>query len=101
ELPAGPTFVEAEAAAVLDEISAVLRGRRYEPGAIAPAQRTVVLNAVVDYCVATLRAMLATLDPEGLLEGLVLANEALLDRADRNRRTLAIVLACYGGEAAL
>jgi len=65
-------------------------------GPIAPDRRTEVLNAAVAFHLRQLAELVATLSPTGLLEWLVVANEALTADFNRMRFEIPTKDACYG-----
>jgi hypothetical protein len=65
-------------------------------GPIAPDRRTEVLNAAVAFHLRQLAELVSTLSPTGLLEWLVLANEALTADFNRMRFEIPTKDACYG-----
>jgi hypothetical protein len=65
-------------------------------GPIALERRTEVLNAAVAFHLRQLEELIATLSPDGLLEWLVKANEALTTDVNRMRFEIPTKDACYG-----
>jgi hypothetical protein len=94
----GARFVEGhDEAEAMDELGDYLIDDLGLPiGAIAPERRTGVLNAAVAFHLRQLAELVATLSPTGLLEWLVLANEALTGDFNRMRFEIPTKDACYG-----
>jgi hypothetical protein len=85
---------EAEA---MDELGDYLIDELRLPiGPIEPDRRTEVLNAAVAFHLRQLAELVATLSPIGLLEWLVVANEALTADFNRMRFEIPTKDACYG-----
>lgn len=83
-------------ALLLDDAGAWLSQHGVPPGPIADDDRTAVLGKAVEYYYQRLAAVVAELSPVGLLEFLILQDEALLrDQAYRDRN-LDARLTCYG-----
>ncbi|MGH3070797.1 MAG: hypothetical protein ACRDNB_00840 [Gaiellaceae bacterium] len=85
---------EAEAMDALGEY--LLEERGLPVGPIEAERRTEVLNAAVVFHLRQLEELVATLSPEGLVEWLVLANEALVTDFNRMRLEIPTKDACYG-----
>lgn len=65
-------------------------------GPIAPQQRVTALNRMVAEWFAAFEQLVATLNPEGLLEFLVTYGERLIQREERDRRLIPTQIACFG-----
>jgi len=65
-------------------------------GPVAPERRTEVLNAAAVFHLRQLEKLVATLSPDGLMEWLVRANEALVSDFNRMRMETPTKAACYG-----
>lgn len=65
-------------------------------GPVAPEQRTEVLKLAVAFHLGQLADLVSTLSPEGLVEWLVRANEALVSDFNRMRMETPTKDACYG-----
>jgi hypothetical protein len=74
---------------------------RTPAGPIPGDQRTAVLREVVDFLFARLEREVSVLTPEGLLQYLVAANEAILTAQARRQLTIPTRLACFGSAEAL
>ncbi len=84
-------------AVAMDELGEHLIGGLGLPvGRVAPERRTEVLKAAVAFHLRQLEELIATLSPDGLLEWLVLANEALVSDFNRMRVETPTKDACYG-----
>jgi hypothetical protein len=68
-------------------------------GRVAPERRTGILKAAVAFHLRQLEDLVATLSPNGLIEWLVLANEALVSDFNRMRMETPTKDACYGDVA--
>jgi hypothetical protein len=80
----------------MDELGEHLIEERGLPiGSVAPERRTEVLNAAVSFHLSQLEELVGTLSPDGLLEWLVRANEALVSDFTRMRIETPTKAACY------
>lgn len=86
----------AASAEVMDDLGKALTDAGLSPGQVPAEQRTAVLNMAVEHCFGRLRDLFADLAPVGLLELLVLQDEALLQAANHDDGGLSSRLACFG-----
>lgn len=68
-------------------------------GAIADDKRTEVLQETVGFFYQTLEKLVASLDPEGLLESLIAYHEAIVYETEHHRLTIPTRLACFSSES--
>lgn len=66
------------------------------PGSIAPRQRVTELNRMVEGWFAAFEQLVATINPEGLLEYLVARGERLIQTEERDRILIPTQIACFG-----
>lgn len=97
----GARFVQGDDDALaMDELGEYLIDEKHLPiGDIPAEQRTDVLNAAVAFHMRQLGELVATLSPIGLLEWLVLANEALTVEYNRVRIEIPTRQACFSDVA--
>jgi len=95
-LPSVRTVQAAETANVMDELGAWLSGQGLPKGPVDPDERTQLLNQVVEHYFKLLVATVARLSPTGLLEELLLRDEALLHQEEHRAKVLPSYLACFG-----
>jgi hypothetical protein len=88
----------ADVEAALDDVGAHL-AERYPVAAVAAEERTRVLGLAVAFHFAEIERLVAELSPDGLLERLVAANEAIVAEQARSDLTTPTVVACYSGIA--
>jgi hypothetical protein len=88
----------ADLEAALDEVGAHL-AERYPVGGVAVEERTRVLRHAVAFHFAEIERLVGELSPDGLLERLVGANEAIVAEQARGDLTAPTVAACYSGIA--
>ncbi|MGI8514622.1 MAG: hypothetical protein ACR2NT_05685 [Acidimicrobiia bacterium] len=96
-----PRFVpDADTEQLLDEIGTIA-SENLGPtvGPIALDDRTKVLNALVGKLFESLKALIASLNPNGLLEFFAGEQEAILFMEARNRLLLPSQAACFGKES--
>lgn len=91
---------DADVEQLLDEVGDLARDvHDLAVGPIAPDDRTGILNSIVAELFARLMALVASLDPRGLLEYLSGEREAILFLEARNRLQLPSQAACFGEES--
>ena len=74
-----------------------LLGRLNLPlGPVAPEQRVTALNRMVAEWFAAFEQLVATLNPEGLLEFLIPYGERLIQREEHDRKLIPTQIACFG-----
>ena len=74
-----------------------LLGRLNLPlGPVAPEQRVTALNRMVAEWFAAFEQLVATLNPEGLLEFLIAYGERLIQREEHDRKLIPTQIACFG-----
>lgn len=67
------------------------------PGPIQPEQRVPTLNRMVTEWFASFEQLVATFNPEGLLDSLVAYGERLIQREEGERKLMPARIACFGG----
>ncbi len=95
------TVEPAVTAAVLDDLGQWLAGQGMADSPVPDDKRTDVLAEVVEYYFGRLTQAVAGLSPDGLMEFLVLQDEALLQDAAIRGQSLPSRLACFGAESVL
>lgn len=98
-LPRYRLIQDADEDELLDELGAHLKYR--EGGTCGPiegADRTTVLNKVVDFYYHSLQGLIASLRPHGLLEWLVAYQEAITNEAACHELTIPTRLECFSSE---
>jgi len=104
-LTLGPTprprlVSNADTEQLLDQIGAIAsEDLGLSVGSIPLDNRTEVLNALVGKLFESLKALVASLDPDGLLEFFAGEQEAILSIEARNRLVLPSQAACFGDES--
>lgn len=81
--------------------SAIARAFSLSPGEIPRSSRTRVLNFAVKALYESLTKAISTLSPHGLLEMLILQNEAILRKQASDRATMGPKVAAYGESRAV
>jgi len=93
---------EADQHQLLDEIGDHLKSMGYNPEPIPELKRTELLNGgVVKYLYERLEHLIATLNPDGLLEWLITFNESIVKELYFRRLTIPTRLACFFSEEAM
>lgn len=88
---------ESDDAEAMDELGAHLRRTWTRAvGPVAAEDRIEVLWKAVRFHLDQLTALISTLNPDGVLEALVIANEALMSQGAFDRYILPTRMACYG-----
>jgi len=95
ELPSAREVVEAEADPLRDQLAHHLANRGFREGRREGEARLELLNEAVDWHARRLAELLASFSPDGLLEQLVIYNEALVYRQAVEELTLETRRACY------
>lgn len=90
------TVVPAVTGRLLDDLGRWLTGQGLAEGPIPPNERTNVLRLAVDYYLRRLGDRLAQLSPRGLLQYMVLRDDALLRDGAMRNEYLPSRLACFG-----
>ncbi|MER5905091.1 hypothetical protein ABT150_34270 [Streptomyces mirabilis] len=98
-LPAARMVQPAVSADVLDELGAWLPAQGLPVGPVPAEERTEVLKKAVGHYFTVLVDTVARLSPQGLLEELVVRDEALLYRDWFRDRILPAYLACFGPDS--
>jgi hypothetical protein len=94
-LPPPRHIQEADEGFLLDDLGQHLHELGYREGNLEEAEANNVLHAAVGYFYGRLRELVGSLDPEGLVEALVAANEALIARQATQELTTPTSLACF------
>lgn len=94
DLPRARTVQDEPVHELLDLVGEHLVSQR-PPGSIPETERSAVLNDIVGLLFRRLVSMVDDLNPEGLLEALLLRHEALIRETALHRRTLPTQLACF------
>jgi hypothetical protein len=80
---------------VLDDIGRHLESRGRHPGKVDQTECNVILKDVVAFCFSEIARTVATLNPEGLLEFLIVMSEALVYESSFSELTLATRLLTF------
>lgn len=99
-LPRPRRVQQADEALLLDDLGDHLHAFGREPGALDRESANVVLNECVAYFYRRLETLVASLDPEGLLESLVVANEALVSHQAHREISVPTEVACFSSAPA-
>lgn len=86
---------------VLDELADWLRAQGFEVGPISDEDRTGVLGLIVNHHFEELAEIVSKLSSVGLIEYLMIQDEALIHNEEKHWRNLPYQIACYGGESSL
>ncbi len=98
-LPSYRKIQEADENELLDELGEYLRSvEGLREGTVAPEKRAEVLRSAVGFFYQALVQLVASLQPEGLLEYLVAHHEAIVRELSLHRLTIPTRLACYSSE---
>ncbi len=98
-LPAYRKIQEADENELLDELGEHLRSvEGLREGTVAPEKRAEVLRSAVGFYYQALVQLVASLQPEGLLEYLIAHHEAIVRELSLHRLTIPTRLACYSSE---
>jgi len=90
---------EADEDELLDELGNYLSlVEKLQEGSIPDNQRTVVLQKAVGFFYCELKKLVASLNPEGLLEYLIAYHEAIVYEVAEHRLTIPTRLACFSSE---
>ena len=85
---------------LLDELGNYLSSvKNLKEGAIPDDKRTEVLQKTVGFFYQELEKLVASLDPEGLLEYLIAYHEAIVYETEHHRLTIPTRLACFSSES--
>jgi hypothetical protein len=95
ELPSAREVVEAEADPLRDQLAQHLANRGFREGQRNGEARLELLNEAADWHARQLAELLASFSPDGLLEQLVVYNEALVYRQAVEELTVETRRACY------
>lgn len=100
-LPRARMVQPAESANVLDELGRWLASNGLATGPIPADQRTQVLGDVVSYYYKCIADVVAGLSADGLIDRLIVRNEALLHDEALSRDNLPAKIACFGESSEL
>ena len=90
---------EADEDELLDELGNYLSSvEKLKEGSIDDSQRTAVLQKTVAFFYQELQKLVASLNPEKLLEHLVVRHEAIVQEVAEHRLTIPTQLACFSSE---
>ena len=98
-LPQYREIQQADEGELLDKLGTYLTSvEKLKQGKIADSKRTSILQKAVGFYYAELQKLVASLNPEGLLEKLIAYNEAIINQVAEHRLTTPTRLACFETE---